>query len=70
MWGVFLMTENEIADTISTLYKALDEAKDHLDFCGYGDSYERECAQESNLERTIDAALKKTSDHIPSLLRG
>lgn len=38
------------------LYKALKAARDHLDYCGYGDKWERECA--GNLEEQIEEALK------------
>ena len=33
------------------LYKLLDEAVDHLNYCGYGDSWERECAEEIKIRR-------------------
>ena len=39
--------------------EALDEAITHLDYCGYGDSYERECAKENNLPERLEAALAK-----------
>ena len=42
---------------IERLYNALKEAQDHLDFCGYGDSYERECAKSEHLEEHIETAL-------------
>ena len=38
---------------------ALKAAKEHLDYCGYGDSWERECAEESKLEEMIDTAIAK-----------
>jgi hypothetical protein len=42
---------------------ALIEAQSHLDYCGYGDSWERECAAAQDLEgkiqRAIDAAQKE-----------
>lgn len=37
--------------------EALSDAKDHLDYCGWGDKWERECAKEQKLEPKIDAAL-------------
>lgn len=39
------------------LYEALKAAKEHLDYCGYGDSWERECARAQKLEEKIDEAL-------------
>lgn len=36
---------------------ALTEASKHLDYCGYGDAWERECAQHDRLEGRIKAAL-------------
>lgn len=43
---------------VKQLYEALQAASEHLDYCGYGDSWERECARESKLEEKIAAALK------------
>lgn len=44
-------------------YEALLAASEHLDYCGYGDSWERECAEASNLEdqiaKGIEAAAKE-----------
>ena len=42
---------------VNELREALQLASDHLDYCGYGDSYERECARESKLEEKIEQAL-------------
>jgi len=41
------------------LLLALKAAKDHLEYCGYGDSWEKECAREQKLEEKIDAAISK-----------
>ena len=49
------MTDKE---KIVALKTALREAHDHLEYCGYGDSWERECAQASNLDETITRALE------------
>lgn len=43
---------------IKTLAKALEAAQDHLEYCGYGDNWERECARENKLEEKIEKALK------------
>ena len=45
-------------EIIQELVDVLTDAKEHLDYCGYGDSWERECAKASKLEEKIDAALK------------
>ena len=41
-----------------TEYKKLaelfQEALAHLEFCGYGDSYERECAREDKLPQRLE----------------
>jgi hypothetical protein len=44
------------------LFEALVLAQSHLDYCGYGDSWERECAQASGIEKKIDAAIKAGED--------
>jgi len=43
--------------------EALEAAKDHLDFCGYGDSYERECAFADKLPEKIEAAISVAELH-------
>lgn len=39
------------------LASSLKLARDHLDYCGYGYSWERECAREKKLEEKINEAL-------------
>ena len=41
---------------IKVLGGTLKKASDHLDFCGYGDAYEREAARdlEMEIEKAID----------------
>lgn len=46
------------AEKIKILHKALTAAKGHLEYCGYGDKWERECAKESKLEEQIKEALE------------
>lgn len=46
------MTELEVI-----LLDALNAAHEHLEWCGYGDSWERECAMEAKLPQKIEAAL-------------
>lgn len=40
------------------LYHALQEAKEHLEYIGWGDSWERSCAREAKLPELVDAALE------------
>ena len=47
---------------IQVLREALLAAEDHLSYCGYGDSWERECAREQKLPEKIEAALKQTEE--------
>ena len=37
---------------LDDLLNLFEEMKDHLDHCGYGDSYERECSED--LQRDVD----------------
>jgi len=43
---------------INTLYEALRDAEQHLEYCGYGDRYERECARDEKLPEKIRKALE------------
>jgi hypothetical protein len=43
---------------VAQLREVLQAASDHLDYCGYGDAWERECA--GDLEERISEALKDT----------
>ncbi len=45
-------------EKIKILKEALTEARDHLEYCGYGDKWESECAERNGLEEKIEAALK------------
>lgn len=45
-------------DLVTQLADALVAARDHLNYCGYGDNWERECAREEKLEEKIEAAIK------------
>lgn len=48
----------ELSPTEEALAHALKEAKNHLDFIGWGDGYERELATDEKLPEVIDSALK------------
>lgn len=45
---------------VTTLRAALQAAADHLDYCGYGDRWESECARSEKLEERIEKALDST----------
>jgi len=49
------MNKNKL---INTLGNALQMAYDHLEYYGYGDSWERECAIEEKLPEMIKSALE------------
>lgn len=49
---------NDAKEKLRVVGQALQEASEHLDWVGYGDRYERECAKESKLEEKIENALK------------
>lgn len=44
------------------LAEALDAAISHLDYCGYGDSWERDCAKQSKLSEKLEAAMKEAEE--------
>ena len=50
------------APIMKSLYEALNDADQHLDFCGYGDSWERECAMYDKLPEKIGKALTEASE--------
>ncbi len=49
-------------ETITLLHEALEAAAQHLEFCGYGDKWERECAEASKLGEQIEAATRSRAD--------
>ncbi len=56
-----------IAFALRDLTVALEAARDHLEYCGYGDSWERECARDSGLSKQIEDAILKGKMTILSL---
>lgn len=50
------MEIDDLKEMVKLLGETLILAQEHLDYCGYGDSWERECAIESKLEDKIDSA--------------
>ena len=49
-------------EIIIILREALEAASDHLDYCGYGDAWERECAIHHKLSDKINNALELSKD--------
>ena len=47
------------AKSITKVVEALKAASDHLEYCGYGDNWERECAVDSGLPEQIAEALEE-----------
>lgn len=56
--GIVIGEMNERSKLEKELYEALQAAQCHLEYCGYGDSWERECASEQKLEQKIQNALR------------
>jgi len=56
-----------LAAAAPDLLKALEAALNHLDYCGYGDSWERECALNRDwpLDQQIEAAIAKAKGVTP-----
>jgi len=46
------------------LLKTLKMAKEHLEYCNYGDSWERECAKEIKLEEVIEKTIKQAEKYL------
>lgn len=44
-------------ELLEELFDALEEAEGHLDYCGYGDSWERECA--GDLQQRLTDVLER-----------
>ena len=44
------------------LVKLFAEMADHLDFCGYGDQYERECARDDKLPQRVEGMRKNLEE--------
>ena len=45
-------------EVVQTLLEALEQAIQHLEYCGYGDTWERSCALEEKLPAKLAHALK------------
>jgi hypothetical protein len=53
---------NSVYAAAPDLLEALIAAQRHLEYCGYGDDYERECARDEKLPQKIDAAIAKATE--------
>lgn len=51
------VAELRLVQLMQQLGETLEAASDHLEYCGYGDKWENECARESNLRERIEQAL-------------
>jgi hypothetical protein len=49
---------------IKNLTEALTAAEAHLEYCGYGDSWERECAKSEKLSEQITKALEQSNNYL------
>jgi hypothetical protein len=49
----------EMRELLIEAKEALELAHDHLDYCGWGDSWERECAFHHKLPEKITSVLEK-----------
>ena len=45
-------------EKLQELIKLFNEAVSHLEYCGYGDAWERECAEYKNLPERLEAMQK------------
>jgi hypothetical protein len=50
-----MMKEKEL---VELLINALEKAKNHLEYCGYGDKWEREIALDNHLPTDLEIALE------------
>jgi hypothetical protein len=53
------LERTETKELIRDLYNALDSAKSHLEYCGYGDAWERECAEEQKIPEFVEAVMER-----------
>lgn len=54
---------------IKKLYEALHASYSHHSYCGFGDSWERECAEAQGLEDKITDALEAAEKYDPSMAK-
>lgn len=61
-WGARALEARKYKKLAEDLAKALDAAVTHLDYCGYGDNWERECAHAAELPSKLEAALGRAKE--------
>jgi hypothetical protein len=49
---IYIKKLDKLEKKYKNVYKLLKEAYDHLNYCNYGDSWERECAE--SLQKKLD----------------
>lgn len=54
----------KLTELETELLEALRAAHDHLEYSGYGDKWEMECAEHNKLPEKIQAALKKAEEKL------
>ena len=55
---------DDTLETMKALADALKAARDHLEYVGYGDAWERECAESIGLEDEIKEALSRYENEV------
>lgn len=56
------MSEPDYKAIAVKLRDALSDAVEHLDYCGYGDKWERECADHAKLPEKLTRVLDETKE--------
>lgn len=51
-----------MTDLEKELLAVLKEAQEHLDYCNYGDSWERECAMSDKLPQKMEEVIRKAEN--------
>jgi len=63
-----IQQRNDLLAAAIRLNAVLKKAREHLEYCGYGDSYERACAQDEGLPEKISGALAESDAIIKSAI--
>ncbi len=61
--GFWVLRISNMHELIKKLGKALKDASEHLDYCGYGDNWESECALERGLDKDIEKAVRAYEEY-------
>lgn len=62
--GAVVSTQRKKPLLAKELRDALQAAQEHLNYVGYGDVWERDCARQSKLEERINAALERAAKEL------